>query len=658
MRFIYTSLITLFALLNSFGQTQIVKGVTQNYGKTGTIKGVLQDFKTKDAVIGAIIRVDSTELGAATGVNGEYTIEDVPVGNHTITISSIGYGTKKIENVNVELGNASVINTTVEEASTELATVVVSVTRLTSADVSVIKDVKEAKAVVSAISGIQISKTQDRDAADVVKRIPGVTIFDNRFVNVRGLNDRYNSVWLNDAASPSTEAEKKSFSFDIIPTSVIDRILVYKSPSPELPGDFAGGMVKIYTRTALPTNNWVVNFSQGFRSGSTFNNFYYNSKSSTDFLGYDDGQRSIPFSARIGSSLIDERAAANAFKNTWGVNKTSALPDLRLSLTKGSRFTILGKSIESVSLINYSSTNTVFNIERKDFDPDVNWSDNQSTNQVRLGAMQNFGIRLNDKHKIEWRNLFNQIGTDQTTIRQGMVFPPFENSYSESYQSRYVISSQINAKHKFSDKVEYTWTAGYSNTNRNDPDMKRIGYFQDPVDQKYAASIPPGSADTRFGGRFYQKLNENVYSFTHNLLWKFDVGNKRFDLNYGNYGEYKSRDFSARSLGYILPPGSTGTRTDGLTDLELKQLPIDQIFSSKYVGNGGFAINEITNGSDSYHAENRLLATYLSLGVPITEKLKLIGGMRGEYNKQTILTKDASNKDISANIERINLYSP
>ncbi len=64
MRFIYTSLITLFALLNSFGQTQIVKGVTQNYGKTGTIKGVLQDFKTKDAVIGAIIRVDSTELGA------------------------------------------------------------------------------------------------------------------------------------------------------------------------------------------------------------------------------------------------------------------------------------------------------------------------------------------------------------------------------------------------------------------------------------------------------------------------------------------------------------------------------------------------------------------------------------------------------------------
>jgi len=395
MRLFYLGSLYLITLFSAFGQT-------------GSIKGTLRDAKTQESIIGASIVVEGTSLGAASDVEGQFTIHHVPVGNHSIVISSIGYSKKKIENVTVENGNSSLVNTSMEEESTLLVEgVTFQVTRLTSTDVSLIKDVKEAKAIVSAISGAQISKTQDRDASEVVRRIPGVTIFDNRFINVRGLSDRYNSVWLNDAASPSTEAEKKSFSFDIIPTSVIDRILVYKSPSPDLPGDFAGGAVKIYTRTSLPTNNFIITLSQGFRNGTTFNNLNYNTKSSTDFLGFDDGLRSIPTPDRIGSSLSSERAAATDFKNTWGINKMAARPDLRFSITKGSSFRILRKTIESVSLLNYTNSYTVFNIARKDYDPDVNWQDNQSTNQVRLGAMQNFGIRLNDKHKIEWRNMFN-----------------------------------------------------------------------------------------------------------------------------------------------------------------------------------------------------------------------------------------------------------
>jgi TonB-dependent receptor len=645
MRLIYLCTLHLIITLHTFGQT-------------GSIKGTLKDTKTQDPIIGATILVEGTSLGTASDVEGQFIIQGVPAGNHSLVISSIGYSKKKIENITVENGNASIVNSSMDEESTLLVEgVTIQVTRLTSTDVSIIKDVREAKAVVSAISGAQISKTQDRDASEVVRRIPGVTIFDNRFINIRGLSDRYNSVWLNDAASPSTEAEKKSFSFDIVPTAVIDRILVYKSPSPDLPGDFAGGAVKLYTRTSMPTNNFIITLSQGFRSGTTFNNLNYNTKSSTDFLGFDDGLRSIPTPDRIGASQSAERAAATEFKNTWGINKMTARPDLRFGITKGGSFRILKKTIESVSMLNYTNSYTVFNIARKDYDPDVNWQDNQSTNQVRVGALQNFGIRLNDKHKIEWRNLFNQIGTDQTTLRQGRVLNPYENSYLESYQSRYIISTQLNGKHHFNDKHEFTWTGGYSYTNRNDPDMKRLGYFQNPTDQKYTASIPPGSADTRYGGRFYQKLTENVFSFTPNLLWKFDLGSSRIDLNVGGYAEYKSRDFSARSLGYVLPPGSTGTRTDGLTDQDLKELPVDQIFSSQYVGKGGFAMNEITNGSDAYHAENRLGAGYISLGIPITEKLKLIGGVRGEYNKQTLITKDVTNKEIAAVVERVN-YLP
>ena len=577
----------------------------------GSISGSIKDEKTGDAIIGANIILDGTSFGASTDIDGAFNISKVPVGKYSVTISSMMYTTLKINEILVQEGKTSVINTSLKETAFELQGITIQVAKLTSTDVSTVSEIREAKTIVSAISGAQIARTQDRDAAEVVRRIPGVTLFDNRFILVRGLNDRYNSVWLNDAASPSTEADKKSFSFDIIPTSVIDRILVYKNPSAELPGDFAGGMVKIYTKTSLPSNDFIINVSEGFRAGSTFQNFNYTTRSSTDFLGFDNGSRKIPFNNRIGASLADEQAAAGAFKNTWAINKTTALPDLRFSLTKGGMFSIGGHSIESVSLINYSNTNTIFKIERKDSDPATDVTDNQSTNQVRLGAMQNFGIRLNYKNKIEWRNLFNQIGTDQTIVRQGRVLDPNENSYLESYQSRWILSSQVNGKHvSTNEKGEYTWTLGYSHTNRNDPDLKRIGYFASGA-FPFSASVPPGSADTRYGGRFYQKLSENDYSFTHNYLHKFDFGKTRIDLNVGNYVEYRSRNFSARSLGYVLPPGSSAD------DQSLKQLPVGEIFASQNVGKGGFVINEISDGSDTYKGENKLLATYVSLSIPL-----------------------------------------
>jgi hypothetical protein len=64
---------------------------------------------------------------------------------------------------------------------------------------------------------------------------------------VRGLSQRYNAVWLNNTGTPSSEADVKAFSFDVIPASMIDNMIIVKSPAPELPADFSGGFVKIAT---------------------------------------------------------------------------------------------------------------------------------------------------------------------------------------------------------------------------------------------------------------------------------------------------------------------------------------------------------------------------------------------------------------------------
>ena len=82
-------------------------------------------------------------------------------------------------------------------------------------------------------------------------KIPGVTIFGDRFIMVRGLADRYNTVLLNGVTAPSLEPDRRAFSFDLLPSGALDRVMVYKTGAPELPGDFAGGVIQV-TTTGVP----------------------------------------------------------------------------------------------------------------------------------------------------------------------------------------------------------------------------------------------------------------------------------------------------------------------------------------------------------------------------------------------------------------------
>ena len=144
-----------------------------------------------------------------------------------------------------------------------------------------------------AISGQQILRSQDRDASEVIRRLPGTTIIDDRFIVVRGLSQRYNAVWLNNAATPSSEADAKAFSFDVIPASMIDNMIIVKSPAPELPADFSGGFVKITTTNLPEKNSFFVSYGTGIGQGTTFNGLSQYQKSGTDWLGFDNGFRCI-----------------------------------------------------------------------------------------------------------------------------------------------------------------------------------------------------------------------------------------------------------------------------------------------------------------------------------------------------------------------------
>ena len=91
---------------------------------------------------------------------------------------------------------------------------------------------------------------------------------------MRGLPDRYNSTLVNGAFILPTEPDRKSFSFDIIPSNLIDNLLVYKSASANLPGDFSGGLVDVTTIGVKDKGFSNLTFGLGHGSLSSFRKFY------------------------------------------------------------------------------------------------------------------------------------------------------------------------------------------------------------------------------------------------------------------------------------------------------------------------------------------------------------------------------------------------
>ena len=233
--------------------------------QTGTLKGIITDKNNKETLPGANVAIVGTTLGASADFDGFYNIENVKPGTYSLTVSFISYNPVTINNVNIESGKTTTLNFQMEEAVISLAEANVVSYKKTNTEVALMNTIKASEMVVSGISGQQISKTQDRDASEVVKRVPGVTIVDNRFVMVRGLSERYNNVWLNNASTPSSEADVKAFSFDVIPSSMLDNLLIFKTPSAELPGDFAGGAIQVFTKN-FPDKDFInISYSTAFR---------------------------------------------------------------------------------------------------------------------------------------------------------------------------------------------------------------------------------------------------------------------------------------------------------------------------------------------------------------------------------------------------------
>ena len=627
-----------------------------------SIQGHVTDKRSNEPLTGAAIMVDGTGKGTTADIDGHYKISGLAAGKYSLTISYVSYNKLRITNVTVVGAATTTQDIAMEEAGLALNAVQVVAQRRTDTELSMLKSVRSSLQVVNGISSQQIGKTLDRDASEVVKRVPGVTIQDNRFIVVRGLNQRYNNVWLNNAATPSSETDVKAFSFDAIPSSMIDNLLIYKTGSPELPAEATGGFIKISTKNIPDENFLTLEYGIGYNDQTTFKDSFHLPSKPLDFLGLGSGARSVPgnFPANLNAlTPVQSDAAALQLKSNWVAQPSMALPNQKLAIAFGRKWALNnGAKLGTITSLNYSNNySTRSNMNNNTYErydattetPTYLYKDkvNVYSNDFKVGLMHNWAYQTKGGTLYEFKNIFNQIGGDKTanteglnTYRQGN-FKYFTNQYS----SRTTYSGQLSGKHALSDKIEskLDWNMGFAYANRIEPDRQNRSMKQNA--QGVYEYMLPIVASINELGRLYLTNNEYVSTAALNYEQKLSIVNVKSTLKAGGYAEYKTRNYAERSLSYRkLDSGF-------LTDDEINALPFESLFTEQYMGqNKVIAIDEQTNVANKYDATNLLSAGYVSLNLPLGA-LNIYGGVRGEYNRLTLNgyldANTPENKDVS-----------
>ncbi len=633
---------TLFATMICLGLWQV------SWAQSGQIEGIVFDSKNKETLVGAQILIEGTNIGAVTNLNGEFIINNVPAGLHTLYVSYISYEPLYIDHVTVEPGKPSSLVIELHETKIEITGVTVTARRTTHSEVALLNSIRSGQVVVSGISAQQISRSHDSDAAEVVRRIPGVTVMNDRFIIVRGLSERYNPVMLHAMSAPSMEADIRSFSFDMIPSGQIDRLLIHKSPSPDLAGDFAGGMIKIYTRSIPDRSSFQVGYSSGYQQGTSFNTIQISERSSSSWLGLGESYFDLPedFPEDIRSITNNPDAlteAGRSLQNNWVPTAGTALPDQSFSFSAALRLNLLNIDIGNITTLSYNNSYSLNQIKRSDFNaynhqqdislPIYRFNDAQHNNNIKIGLLHNWGVRFNNNHSLEIINLFNHISSYRYVNRMGdhLDFGFIMNNHAFQQLFRGLYSGQVNGTHRFFELTEIEWSVGLSNSFRNMPDYKQYRSerpINDTDADYFNIYVPIGGAQPYFMGRFYSTMEENGFAYGVNVRQKIPFGN-RFtpEIRAGVFVDYLERYFKARNIGYTQAVGF---------DQGLRSVSIDSLFHHDHINNfGGIKLDEQSNPQDSYDAANSLFASYLALFIPFN-KLSIYGGLRWEQNNRTL----------------------
>ncbi len=617
----------------------------------GIITGTVTDQSTGELLIGVNVVVIGTTKGAATDIDGNFIIKNLDAGEYSLKVSFISYSTLTINNVIVNQDKQTKLDVQLKPESKVLDEVVVSAEMLKSNENSILKVQKNANNIMDVVSAELIKKNNSADGTDVLKRMTGVAITDGKYAYIRGVSDRYNNTLLNGASLPSTDPEKKSFSYDMFPSSLIENVLTAKTFTPDKPADFSGGLVQINT-VEFPSKFFInLGSSSSYNTTTSLKSFTGYNGGKTDFLGYDDGTRERPSTINDtkvvkGNYSSDQLTEiGQSFKNNWNTLSEKAPLNYDYKLSLGDKFDLGEASyLGVVGSITYSNNEEAKKYEKNSatFDgPRYEYSGTNYTNSVLFGALLNTSYKFGF-NKISWKNLFNQSSDNDILVNAGDY--EYTSQYRETtalrFVSRTLLSTQLLGEHVIPEFNNSTinWSASYCNSKRNEPDARQYVYARDISEPNDPMRF---LLDQSWSTRFYGDLNDKIYSTNLDLTIKPFAEKSLPSFKLGFMLDKKGRDFDARIFGFRNMPGGNFIAEDSIMKLSVDKIFLPENFNSKFI-----QVVEITKPSDSYNSNSTVLGSYFMFDLTLLESIKMVVGARYEYSNQNLNSKSETNADV------------
>jgi TonB-dependent receptor len=627
----------------------------------GFISVKVYDASLGEDLIGATVVLSGTTNGAITDIEGNARIANLADGVYSITVSYVGYQTKTIEGIGVANGTSAPIQVSLDSDDMTLEAVVVTAEAERSSEGALLTIQKKSPILFDAISSESFSKLGDTDAAAAVRRVVGVTIESGKYVYVRGLGDRYSKSTLNSADIPGLDPNRNSVQMDLFPSNLIDNIIVYKTFSPELPGDFSGGLVNVKTKDFPDRFTFQASAGTSYNTQTSLkNDFLSYDHGNGNWLAKDDGTRAVPGLVKsYGTDVqafpqpyINSSNEINAVTQSFGQHQfepvaMTAPLNQTFSVSLGNQLNagrvpvgFIGGLTYNRNFSNFSSGHITRYLPITSSDEDlernvkVDLNDHQSVDETTFGALANISAKITPNNKIGVNLMYNKAGTDETRYQIGGTnevndrISPYDQLYSRTihYTERQLTNAQINGSHVLTglNNLEVDWFSSLTKSKGDEPDIRflnSISTIRDPQELQDTTFLITNRSRP---GRYFRTLDEQNLDNRANLKVPFQFRGRAAKFRFGGAYTFKQREYRESRYEYFVANNLLQT-FDG---------DVSKIFNNdalQYVGNGNdsYIING-TQLSNNYDAHQSVKAAYVLFELPLLEDLKLNTGLRYE----------------------------
>jgi outer membrane receptor protein involved in Fe transport len=617
------------------------------HAQHGSISGLVIDAETGETLIGVNVVIDGTTSGTTTDLDGRFRLDRLRAGEYHLLFSFIGYDRTTVRGVDVASGGSVEVNVALEPEALGLGEVVVEARAVLDNDAALVRMQARSPMIMDGISNAQIRRSPDSNSGGALRRVTGVSVMDGKFAYVRGLPERYSGTMLNGTPAASTEPDRRAFAYDMIPANLLENIVVVKSATPDLPGDFSGGMLQLNTVSFPDRFTGSVSYSGSVTPGVSFEPFLHSTRGKWDFLGFDDGTRKLPTNfPKANLSLLSNDSLAilqedlvSMLPNNWSLSTRSAPINHSLSASVGDSRYIGKTEVGLVAALLYRSSYDTRGIHRRALEDGAenlrfDLHGRQYRYNVNWGGLLNFSVRPSTNHSFSFKNFYSRVADDSVTDLEGINWESNFDQYMVAmhYLSRDVYTGQLTGEHFFPFQtggrgLQVRWDAYFNNSRRDEPDYRRLTYNRNAGEEEDRFAAIFGDVREATGGRFYSELDEQASGAVLHVT----VPIASMKLSTGGLVDRKHRDYATRLIGAATPRRGF--------DFTLLRQPIENIFSAENFREGGFHITE-SRLAASYNASQDVYAGYVMADMPLTpisRRIRFVGGVRLEHADQRVL---------------------